>query len=319
MHRYFFSLALIITIVFSIEVFADNQNPADEYLKPGGWDFITNGPKTTLKAWDMSFSKSALPAWGAIFASTALLYHYDEKILLELQRWGRDLGLGNGDETKPYIEINQFPIIRGPTDVGSLLYYLGDGWMHTFIASGFLISGGMNSDNRALQTGSQIFNGMIYSTIPNQILKRSFGRESPYRRTVERGAWRPFPSFATYNDQISKYDAMPSGHVMTATMTWTVIDNNYPEYRKWIRPIAYTWVALLSFQMVNNGVHWASDYPLGIAMGYVFGKAASSQGRKKKKSKKGETVKSSWNILPYSYASSTTGDRLYGLNLFYSF
>lgn len=26
--------------------------------------------------------------------------------------------------------------------------------------------------------------------------------------------------------------------------------------------------------MVNNGIHWASDYPLGIALGYFFGKSA---------------------------------------------
>jgi hypothetical protein len=36
----------------------------------------------------------------------------------------------------------------------------------------------------------------------------------------------------------------------------------------------------LSFQMVNNGVHWISDYPLAIGMGYLFGQVAVDRGRK---------------------------------------
>ncbi len=308
----------ILAILFVTTVSAQESSNV-EYTKPGGFDFITLGPQTMSRAWDMSFSKEALPTWATIFASSAVLYYYDEKILLELQRWGRKWGLGNHDHTRGMVSIGDLNIFRGPTDTGSWFYFLGDGWMQAFIAGGFLITGGINSDNRALQTGSQIFNGLIYGTIPNQILKRSFGRESPYRRTTSRGAWRPFPSASTYNNNISKYDAMPSGHVMASTITWTVIDTNYPEYRHVIRPIAYTWLALLSFQMVNNSVHWASDYPLGIAMGYVFGKAAASHGRKKSKDGKVVTETSGWNVLPYSYASSATGDRMYGLNWFYAF
>jgi hypothetical protein len=38
-------------------------------------------------------------------------------------------------------------------------------------------------------------------------------------------------------------------------------------------------MALLGFQMMNNDVHWASDYPLAIAIGYGLGKHAVSRGR----------------------------------------
>ena len=287
------------------------------YIKPATTDFFTLGPQTLKTAWNKSFSREALPAWGAIFASTAVLYYYDEKILLELQRFGRRVGLGNDDHTKGMLSIGDFNIFRGPTDAGSWMYFLGDGWMHTFIATGFLATGAFTRDNRALQTGSQILHGMIYSTIPNQILKRSFGRESPYRRTTTRGKWRPFPSISTYNSNISKYDAMPSGHIMTATMTWTVIDSNYPEYRWFIRPLAYTWVTLLGFQMVNNGVHWASDYPLGIGMGYLFGKIATRYGHESLKQQ--QSNQPHWDFIPYSYTSNHMRDRLYGINIYFSF
>ncbi len=53
--------------------------------------------------------------------------------------------------------------------------------------------------------------------------------------------------------------------------TVTVLADNYPE-KKLIRPIGYTVMGLVGLAMINNGVHWASDYPLAIGIGYVTGK-----------------------------------------------
>ena len=39
-------------------------------------------------------------------------------------------------------------------------------------------------------------------------------------------------------------------------------------------------MGLLGYAMLNNGVHWASDYPLGIAMGWGFAKLAVARGRR---------------------------------------
>ena len=61
-------------------------------------------------------------------------------------------------------------------------------------------------------------------------------------------------------------------------MTLTVISENYPEY-KFIKPLGITLCSLLGYQMMNNGVHWVSDYPLGIAIGYSLGKLAVNRGR----------------------------------------
>ena len=71
---------------------------------------------------------------------------------------------------------------------------------------------------------------------------------------------------------------MPSGHMATGMMTITVISANYPD-NKYIRPVGYALLAGLGFQMVNNGVHWASDYPLGLAVGYGIGKAIAAGGK----------------------------------------
>jgi hypothetical protein len=58
---------------------------------------------------------------------------------------------------------------------------------------------------------------------------------------------------------------------MTATAALYVIMGNYPE-KKWIKPVGYTLLGALSFQMVQSSVHWASDYPVALVMGYIIGK-----------------------------------------------
>lgn len=79
---------------------------------------------------------------------------------------------------------------------------------------------------------------------------------------------------------MNKYDAFPSGHLSTAMVAVTVISSNYPEYT-FMKPLGYTLMSALTFQMVNNGGHWYSDYPLAIAMGWMFGKIAVDRGRVK--------------------------------------
>ncbi|RZL09668.1 MAG: phosphatase PAP2 family protein, partial [Hymenobacter sp.] len=109
-------------------------------------------------------------------------------------------------------------------------------------------------------------------------LKRTTGRQSPFRSTQDRGRWFFLPSYNTYQRNVSNYDAFPTGHLATAMATVTVIAENYPEYH-FIRPVGYGLMGLLGYAMLNNGVHWASDYPLGIALGYGFAKIAVRNGR----------------------------------------
>ncbi|HTP13561.1 MAG TPA: phosphatase PAP2 family protein, partial [Bacteroidota bacterium] len=72
------------------------------------------------------------------------------------------------------------------------------------------------------------------------------------------------------------YDAFPSGHICTSMATVVVIAENYPEVT-WVRPLGYLFCTVIAVGMVNNGIHWYSDYPLGIFLGYSFGMIASHQ------------------------------------------
>lgn len=258
-------------------------------------EIITEIPATSKLTFKKSFSKDSIPYWGGILASTAILYRYDEDFIRESQKLGRDLGIGNKDGTKSVITVSGHEILRLPSDTGSFLYFLGDGWMHASIGGGFLAAGSLSEDNHAFNTGIMIWHGMIVSTIFNQALKRSFGRESPEVSTSKRGSWNLFPSFNDYNSKTASYDAMPSGHVMTATLTFTILAERYPDHHHIIYPLGGVWISALMFEMMNNGVHWASDYPLGIAMGYVIGKASTQMGKKPKKCSDPET---SWQLTP---------------------
>lgn len=242
---------------------------------------FTEIPNTLEKSWDTITDKDSLPWWGGVLGSTALLYYYDEDILKWSEGVGRKNGLGNHDGTKTFISINNMPILRLPTDSGSSMYFLGDGWMHVGIAFSHYIYGNVTNGTKFTNIGIQMFHSMTVSTLINQVLKRSTGRESPNVRTQYRGRWRPGPSFKDYWERTAEYDAMPSGHIMTATLTFTILINNYPEQSYWLKPTEYVWLTLLGFQMMNNGVHWASDYPIGIATGYIVGNIVSELGKTK--------------------------------------
>ena len=191
-------------------------------------------PETSIDTLKVSFSKESIPWWVGILGSTAILYHNDEVILRDWQREGRAAGIGNEDNTRPVLYVGEIDLIRLPTDTGSFLYFLGDGWTHFGIAGGFFFYGKNNNDSRAYNTALRIVHGISVSTIFSQFVKRATGRESPYVRTEDKGRWSPFPSLKEYQSRTPKYDAMPSGHVMTTTLVFTIIDDNYPEYSSYV-------------------------------------------------------------------------------------
>lgn len=240
---------------------------------------VTEIPESAKRSLKKAFSKEAIEPWLWILGTTSLLYQYDREILNESKRIGVNLDLSAQDKTETKFRFLDKDIFRLPSDKGSTLYFLGDGWTHASIGLGFFATGYFKDSVRPFNTGIQIFHSMFVATIFNQAIKRSTGRESPNQATSARGQWRFFPKIKDYGANSAKYDAMPSGHIMTATSVFTIVLGNYPEYGYWIKPVGAIWLTALGFQMMNNGVHWASDYPLGIAMGILYGKTALAMGK----------------------------------------
>jgi hypothetical protein len=70
---------------------------------------------------------------------------------------------------------------------------------------------------------------------------------------------------------------------MAALMSLTtVIAENYPE-KKWIRPVGYTLTGLTALSQLNNKTHWASDFLMGLGIGYLSGKITHHIREKKKR------------------------------------
>ncbi|HAT72693.1 MAG TPA: hypothetical protein DCS63_07740 [Elusimicrobia bacterium] len=275
------------------------------YARPGLWRTIGAGPSDWGLFVKESFKKESLPWLAAIGASTLILIEYDQKIFDNTQRLGKKLNISREDKTKTYLKIGGVSVFRGPSDLGSALYFLGDGWVNLGLFGYFETYGLIKKDWRAAQTGHQLAEGLLVTGFTTQVMKRVSGRETPRAATAPRGVWRMFPSFKDFQAHRTRYDAFPSGHLATCMMTVTVIAENYPE-KKYIKPLGYALVGALSFQMVNNGVHWASDYPLGLALGYGIGKAISSGGRTAAKRTSPVTA-SSIRFAPYLSPEGAVG------------
>ncbi len=293
------------------------------YQRPRPLHFVSTLPKDYALYAKKTFRKSQLINLGMITGGTLILYAFDDQILVGAKNIGSAFNLaGTSNQTaiidgKIIIAKQKIPIqFNVPTDINSAMYFLGDGWTHTTIALSFWAAGLISKDNRELQTASQLGEAILTTGIATQFLKHITGRESPYTTTVPRGVWRFFPNQKVYADHVPNHDAFPTGHLATAMATVTVIAENYPE-KKFIRPVGYSLMGLLGFAMLNNGVHWASDYPLGIALGYSFGKIAVNRGRVEVDSKK-ENQQSmnlqKFKFKPTFFPSYQSGIPVVGIN-----
>lgn len=277
----FFSQLICAEEVLNKKIY-DIDGSKYEYQMPSALNFATTMPHnywSFLKN-SFSFSDDNLKAWGAIILSSAIIINYDQKITNNVQKFGRSVGIGNAENTVGTLKIGGFKLLRRPSDVGSAMYFIGDGWVTLGFTAGFLTTGLITKDERTLTVANQLFQGLLLTGVTTQIIKRTTGRESPIVSSRPGGRWKPLPSFHDYSEKTSRYDAFPSGHLATTMTTFMILSENYPEYH-WIKPVGYTLMTLLSFQMVNNSVHWAGDYPLALGIGYMLGKTIVENGRKK--------------------------------------
>lgn len=68
--------------------------------------------------------------------------------------------------------------------------------------------------------------------------------------------------------------AWPSGHTSSAMTVATVL-NEY--YGPWVGIPLYGLTALVAYQRMDTGEHWASDVVFGAALGYVVGKTVAGR------------------------------------------
>lgn len=245
------------------------------YTKPKTFSFLTSIPKDLAGFTKHSFQKKQLKDLAIVVGSSAVLILADQMITNTVQSNFSNAGIHGEERFSPIVQIKiggkQTNLGKWPKNINTAFYNLGQGSFSMFFAAGFLVLGKVKKDNRALQTASQLTESFIAMGLTTQVIKYATGRENPSDATQTGGRWRPFPSWKDFQNNKPKYDAFPSGHLATFVSTVTIIGENYPEI-KWIKPVGYTLSGLIGLAMINNGVHWAGDLPLGFALGYGFGK-----------------------------------------------
>lgn len=211
---------------------------------------FTRIPEDYYQFFKTSFSSSALTTAAGLAALTGIFMIIDKPV----GTWSHSLVHKSA----------------GYSRLAGFMVETGDGKYHFLLAGALSLYGLSAGDTRALRTASNLAEGILVSGIAVQLLKRITGRQSPEASSFDPGEWRLFPNPLKYQKNQPKYYAFPSGHIATATLTVTVLANSYPEI-KWIRPVGYALIGGLGLGLMSKGMHWISDLPLGMLLGYTFG------------------------------------------------
>ena len=94
----------------------------------------------------------------------------------------------------------------------------------------------------------------------------------------------------------------------------TVIAENYPDY-KWIKPVGYTALGLMCYEMMQSKVHWASDYPIALFVGYITGKTIANRRITKVKTEEVNALNSKKYHWEFSTSNTWDGYQLVGVNI----
>ena len=253
------------------------------YTKPKPFGFITNLPRDAAGIASAPFKKESIKPLILVAGSTIALLFLDQPIVDGVRQFSRNIHLSPDERYKDVLSLKlagkNTSILKVPENINTGLYMTGQGFPSLLFGAGLFTYGKIKKDYRALNTASQLAESFILMAVGTQLVKHITGRETPGEATRRGGTWRFFPSFKEYQNHTPRYDAFPSGHLATLMSTVTTLTENYPE-KKYIKPIGYSIIGLVGYAMINNEVHWASDYPLAIGLGYLCAKVAARNNRR---------------------------------------
>lgn len=221
---------------------------------PKWYDMITRIPGDWLEYTKETFQVKNIPTIMGVAGATAALMVTD-------RQWWQT-------EKKWYEESPNFHRFS------DWMVFTGDGRFQFGIVGAFAAYGFAFDDVRSLRTASELTEAILACGGIVQLLKHVTGRQSPFVSTKRTGDWVFFPNQIQYAKHTPHYDAFPSGHLATAMTTLIVIADNYSEIT-WLKPVGYVALGAISSSLVAYGIHWWSDYPLALVLGYSFGEIAT--------------------------------------------
>ena len=218
------------------------------------YTMLTKIPDDWVLFGKSTFRAENLPTIGGVIGLTGVLYLADNSTYHDMYGYAR---------RSPHLRTLNNSII----DIGDGRYEFG------FIGS-VALTGFISGDSRLLRTASEMTEAILSTGVVVQVIKHVSGRESPVAATSRRGTIRLFPSLYSYQHNQPKYYSFPSGHLATTAASLTVLNDNFPE-QTWLQPLSYVTLGAVGASLVSKGMHWYSDLPLGLALGYSFGSIAA--------------------------------------------
>lgn len=144
-----------------------------------------------------------------------------------------------------------------------------------FIAGGALYLVGQSaSSTRVAALGVHLTEGVVVAAALNGLLKGISGRALPNATSSKPGHF----SFGRgFHDNNGAFVSFPSGHTAASFAAAAVITDETSSWdsstARVVAPIAYSSATLIALSRLYENVHWASDLPIGAAIGVLSGKA----------------------------------------------
>lgn len=265
------------------QVYEVNNNLSLVYGKPKRFGFITGLPQDALGVVVTAFKRENISPLLITAGATVGLLLADETVSKGVRQFTGNIHFQSEEDYKDIINLKlgktNVSIYKAPKNLNTAFYQFGQGFPGLILGAGLFTYGKIHHDYRAISTASQLAETFILMGVGTQVLKRITGRQSPSNATDAGGNWHFFPSFKNFQTNTPNYDAFPSGHLATLMSTVTILAANYPQ-KKYIKPIGYSITGLVSIAMINNNVHWVSDYPLALALGYLCARQVVKRNRK---------------------------------------
>jgi membrane-associated phospholipid phosphatase len=121
--------------------------------------------------------------------------------------------------------------------------------------------------------GVNLTEGVLFAAALNGVIKGVSGRALPNATTGEPGNF----SFGRgFHESNGSFVSFPSGHTAASFAAAAVIADEVsawnPEVGRIVTPGVYSLATLVAVSRLYQNVHWASDLPLGAAIGVWSGK-----------------------------------------------
>ena len=266
------------------QVYKLNNGITFIYSKPKPFGFITNLPQDAKGIIITTFKRENIKPLLFIGGTTLALMLVDQSISDGVRQFSGNINFHAEEEYKNILDVKlgktTVSLFKAPKNLNTALYQMGQGFPGLLIGAGLFTYGKIHNDYRALSTASQLSEAFILMGVGTQLIKRITGRQSPSNAIDDKGGdWHFFPSFKNFQTNTPNFDAFPSGHLATLMSTITILAENYPE-KRYIKPVGYSLIGLVGLSMINNNVHWASDYPLAIGLGYLCARQVVKTNRK---------------------------------------